>query len=370
MYAFRRIDWQLYPSVRTKEKNYDLRSQRQIIPLLSLPFVTILDHSNSENRVSMENPRIKYHASGADLFVILLKNIFLTIVTLGIYSFWAKTNVQKFMAENIEWAGERFSFHGSGKERFIGFCKAALILLGLYLVYMLIVLLLSYLPIPYISPIASVVLSVLIFMALVPIIVVGSHKYLSSRTSYRNLRFGFDGKILEVAKIYAKGIFLTVITLGIYYPWFFAEKEAYLKSKLRYGNTNFGFQADGKELFFLYLKGFFLSLFTLGIYYPWFYADIRNYVWNHTSFQGKRFQSDLTGGNVFLHFLLAYILIFFTMGIGFAWAIVYLTKLFLESVTLETEVDFSTISAKTDTSANATAEGLEALADSLEAFIS
>ncbi|MCZ8342049.1 MAG: DUF898 family protein [Leptospira sp.] len=318
----------------------------------------------------MENNRIQYHASGAGLFVIMLKNIFLTIVTLGIYSFWAKTNVQKFIAENIEWAGERLSFHGSGKERFIGFLKAALILIGLYAFNLAITYLVSFLPIPYLSSIVSVVLTLAVFLALVPVIVVGGTKYITSRTGYRNLRFGFDGKILEVAKIYAKGILLTAITLGIYYPWFYVEKEAYLKSKTRYGNTNFGFQADGQEMFFMFLKGFFLIIVTLGIYYPWYFAEVRNYIWNHTSFQGKRFQSDLTGGNVFLHFLLAYILIFFTLGIGFAWAIVYIDKMLYESISLETEVDFSTITAKTDTNANATAEGLDALADAFESFIS
>jgi uncharacterized membrane protein YjgN (DUF898 family) len=148
------------------------------------------------------------------------------------------------------------------------------------------------------------------------------------------------------------------------------EKEAYLKSKTRYGNTNFGFQADGQEMFFMFLKGFFLIIVTLGIYYPWYFAEVRNYIWNHTSFQGKRFQSDLSGGNVFLHFLLAYILIFFTLGIGFAWAIVYIDKMLYESISLETEVDFSTITAKTDSTANATAEGLDALADAFESFIS
>ncbi|TGL39109.1 DUF898 family protein [Leptospira perdikensis] len=317
----------------------------------------------------MNNTRLQYHATGGQLFVLLLKNMFLTVVTLGIYSFWARTNVQKFMAENLEWAGERFSFHGTGKERFIGFLKALGIFIVLYIGIYIIQYLLTFIPIPYFSMIVGFLLTLGVFLALVPIIVVGGRKYLTSRTGYRNLRFGFDGKILEVAKLYGKGILLTIITLGIYYPWFFAEKEAYLQSKTRYGNTNFGFSAEGKEIFFLYLKGFFLSILTLGFYYSWFLADVQNYIWNRTSFQGKKFRSDITGGKIFVNFLIAYLIILFTLGIGFAWAVVRLTKLFIESISLEAEVDFSTISAQTDTTANATAEGLEALAETLEAFL-
>ncbi|MDF3822183.1 DUF898 family protein [Leptospira sp. 96542] len=317
----------------------------------------------------MDNNRIKFHATGGGLFLLLLKNMFLTIITLGIYSFWAKTNIQKYMSENIEWAGERFSFHGTGKERFIGFLKALGIIIVLGIVLAIIGKILEFLPIPYLSLIVTYILYLGILIVLVPIIVVGNRKYMTSRTGYRNLRFGFDGKLLEVGKLYAKGIFLTVITLGIYYPWFFAEKEAYLQGKTRYGNTNFGFEADGKEIFFLYLKGFFLSVVTLGIYYSWFVADVQNYIWNHTSFQNKKFKCDLTGGQIFVNILLSYLIIIVTVGIGFAWVMVRMSKLFLEAVSLESDVDFSTISAQADRGANATAEGLEALAETLEAFI-
>ncbi|TGM02243.1 DUF898 family protein [Leptospira jelokensis] len=338
----------------------------------SLPFSIILYnlHTNHPLGKSMSNTRLQYHATGGQLFILFLKNMFLTVVTLGIYSFWARTNIQKFMAENLEWAGERFSFHGTGKERFIGFLKAVGIFIVLFIGMIIVQWILSFIPIPYLSQIVGILLYIAVILALVPIIIVGGRKYMTSRTGYRNLRFGFDGKIIEIAKIYAKGILLTIVTLGIYYPWFFAEKEAYLQSKTRYGNTNFGFSAEGKEIFFLYLKGFLLSIVTLGIYYPWFLADVQNYIWNRTSFQGKKFRSDITGGKIFVNFLIAYLIILFTLGIGFAWAVVRLTKLFIESVSLEAEVDFSTISAQPDTKANATAEGLEALAETLEAFLS
>jgi len=317
----------------------------------------------------MENRRITYHGTGGELLLIFLKNFFLTLITFGIYAFWARTNVQKYNASQTEWAGERFSFHGTGKERFVGFLKA----LGLFIVAMialyLVQALLLYIPIPYLGLIAGYLLFLGLFIGLIPFIVVGIRRYFTSRTAYRNLRFGFDGKSLEVAKIYLKGVSLTILTLGIYYPWFYAEKETYLRSKSRYGNAHFGFDPDGKELFFLYLKGIFLSIITLGIYSSWFIADVQNYIWNRTSFQGKKFHSDITGLRILGNILLSYLLIIFTFGFGFAWAIVRMTKLFLETISLEAEVDFSSIEAQPDLSASATSEGIEALANTLESFL-
>ena len=228
---------------------------------------------------------------------------------------------------------------------------------------------LAFLPNPYLILVINNIITLGLLLGIIPFIVVGNRRFMTSRTGYRNLRFGFDGKVKEVAIIYFKGIFLSIITLGIYYPWFFAEKESYLVSQSRYGNVNIGMKLEGKELFFIYLKGIFLSIITLGIYVPWFMAEKQNYIWNHTSFQGHNFTSDITGLQILGYSVLAYILIFFTFGIGFAWAIAYMTKLFTETISLEAEIDFSEIIAKTDMGASATSEGLESISNALESFL-
>ncbi|WCL49909.1 YjgN family protein [Leptospira sp. GIMC2001] len=316
----------------------------------------------------MDNNRVQFHATGGGLFVLYLKNMFFTVITLGIYRFWAITNIQKFMAENIEWAGERFSFNGTGKERFIGFLKAAAIIVVVFIANYILGWIFGLILGQYGSYLSMIILFAL-FIGIIPFIVVGNRRFMTSRTGYRNLRFGFDGKPLELAMIYIKGIPLTAITLGLYYPIFYIDLETYMKAKTRYGNTNFAFQADNKEFFILCIKGFFLTLITLGIYGSWFYADVQNFLWKHTSFQGKNFNNNLTGGAVFKNFLIAYVIVLFTLGIGFAWAIARVMKLHLEAISLESAVDWNSISAQPDTEASATAEGLEAIANSLEGFM-
>jgi len=43
----------------------------------------------------------KYRGNGTDLFVIYLVGYFLTLITLGIYSFWWQKNIYNYLIDNI-----------------------------------------------------------------------------------------------------------------------------------------------------------------------------------------------------------------------------------------------------------------------------
>lgn len=316
----------------------------------------------------MPNQRIIYHGAGGSLFFLYIKNIFLTIITIGIYSFWAKTNIQKYLASQVEWESDRFSFHGSGKERLIGSIKAIVLIAGIFLIIEIFEKIMFYIIGDYNWYLSKIIIFTL-FIAIIPFILVGKRRYLSSRTGYRNLRFGFDGKSLDLAILFLKNVPLVILSLGIYYPFFSMKLETFNRNNTRYGNTNFQFEADATDYFWICVKGYLLSIVTLGIYAAWFMATLQNFTWGHTSFQGKKFSSDITGGKIFITLLKVYAIVIFTLGFGMAWAINMAMKVFLESVSLESNVDFSSISAQPDTGASATAEGLEALADALEGFI-
>ncbi len=60
--------------------------------------------------------RPSFHGSAGTLFGIQLINLLLTIVTLGIYSFWGKTKVRGYLWSQTEFEGDRFAYHGTGKE--------------------------------------------------------------------------------------------------------------------------------------------------------------------------------------------------------------------------------------------------------------
>ncbi len=63
------------------------------------------------------------------LFRIVYVNLILTILTLGIYRFWAKTKLRRYIWRHLMVGGESFEYTGTGKELLLGFLKAVLVLL-------------------------------------------------------------------------------------------------------------------------------------------------------------------------------------------------------------------------------------------------
>lgn len=62
-----------------------------------------------------------------ELFVLFIINVLLGILTLGIYRFWGKTRIRKYIWSRSSFRGERFEYSGTGVELFIGFLFALLI---------------------------------------------------------------------------------------------------------------------------------------------------------------------------------------------------------------------------------------------------
>ena len=69
------------------------------------------------------------------LFGIVVKNLLLTVITLGIYRFWARTRLRRYFWSNIVVSGEPIEYTGTGRELFVGFLIALAVLLPLGVVY-------------------------------------------------------------------------------------------------------------------------------------------------------------------------------------------------------------------------------------------
>ncbi len=55
---------------------------------------------------------VRFTGSGREYFGIWIVNLLLSIVTLGIYSAWAKVRRTQYFARNTELDGARFDYHG------------------------------------------------------------------------------------------------------------------------------------------------------------------------------------------------------------------------------------------------------------------
>ena len=168
--------------------------------------------------------RMSFHGTGGSLFGIHIVNLFLTVVTLGFYYFWGKVKVRSYLLSQTELEGDRFAYHGTGKELLYGFLKAVL-LVGLPLMVLNVVLgLLATSPI--IETIVGFLSSVLV-LALLPVAIVGARRYRLSRTSWRGVRFSFRGGVREFVRLFLWGALLSTVTLGLYYPIFDARRHGF-----------------------------------------------------------------------------------------------------------------------------------------------
>lgn len=279
--------------------------------------------------------RLNFLGNARTLFGIHLLNVFLTIITLGIYYFWGKIKIRKYMYSQSEFEGDRFEFVGTGGELLLGFIKAAL-LIGLLAfgiefgkhVY----------PSVY-TEIAGGLVIYLVILLFTPIALVLTQRYRFSRTSWRYIRFSFRGKIQSFLKIYIPGLILTTITLGIYYYYLHHKTRKYLVNHAYFGDTKFSYDGEVNALFGKFIKAIILSLFTIGIYWFWFAAERNNYYWSHTKFANARFRLNIKGFEYFRLKSLNLLLIIFTLGLAYPFVMIRDIRFLFERLRLEGDLD-------------------------------
>jgi len=297
-----------------------------------------------------------FTGKGRTLFGIFTTNTVWTILSLGIYSFWGRVNIRRYLHSQTKFAGARFAFHGTGGELLLGWLKALGVFGTPYLG-------LHYLSIQHTEAISQWSLYGLagfLVVCLLPTAIVGSHRYRMSRTSWRSIRFSFRASILSFTGLYLKGALLSLLTLGIYYPTFEHARRAFLTSGTHFGNQAFKFDGDPKSLGQLYFKAFrrlvltlviaevfllgtsflathfrpnqvvdlvFLSTvgtgiilapFLLGLWF-WFQAAKQRFMWNHTTFGPGRFRATMKGRDLFELKCTNFILLIFSLGLAWPW---------------------------------------------------
>lgn len=174
-----------------------------------------------------------YQGKHGEVLKLHIANLLLNIITLGIYSFWGKTRIRKYMTSHITLAQDRFEYTGTGKELFFGWMKAMLIFMPL----------LIGIQIPVINfialPLFFAVISVAIFLAL---------RYRLSRTRWRGIRFHLGGSIKKYLVLSLKRTLINIVTLGWKIPKGDILKWSYIANHITYGDLKFSFAGDEKNL--------------------------------------------------------------------------------------------------------------------------
>ena len=227
------------------------------------------DHENENPQKACFEPKNVYFSftgSGSEYFSIWITNVFFSIITLGIYSPWAKVRRLKYFYQNTSLDGNRFDFHGNPmailKGRLIIFLPIALFFVFNFLGS-------SVLPdittdstsdsLPSSSVGSLFFILILLMLFVVPLLIVKSLQFKTKNTSYRGLRFRFTG---TAGKAFFCFLILPFLTLfvGLLTPLTHHQIKEYIATNSWYGNTKFRFTATIGNFFGTYFLLILLSL--------------------------------------------------------------------------------------------------------------
>ena len=163
----------------------------------------------------------------------------LTIVTLGIYSAWAKVRNKQYFYGNTRLAGGSFEYTANP----LSILKGRLLVFGLLIAYNVATIF---------QPIAAFVIA-LLFLPLLPWVIIKSVGFNLRYSSYRGLRFHFDGRYWEAFRVYILLTLAVIASFGLAYPYVAWRRRQFLVDRSRYGESTFGFKGDVGHFYVVYI---------------------------------------------------------------------------------------------------------------------
>jgi uncharacterized membrane protein YjgN (DUF898 family) len=297
---------------------------------------------------------LAFYGRGIDYFRIQLVNIILNIITLGLYYPWAKERQLKYLYSQNTFEETPFVFSGTGKEMFKGYIKAIAIIVVLYAITFYLIA----------NQFTGTGLFVLYggFICLLPLAIHGSYRYRMAKTSWKGIRFGYAGKRGTLVGIFFKGILLTIITFGIYAPWFTINLRRYILSNIKAGNAQFIYTGSGSEYFWLNLKGYFLTVLTFGVYFFWWQKDQFEFFVNNLRMQqgddAVFFNSKATGSGFAGLMIVNFLIIVFTFGLGYPWAVTRTLSFVMNNIEVSGYYSFESLQQAQEDYSDATGEDI------------
>lgn len=312
--------------------------------------------------------RFIFTATGAEYFRIWIVNLLLTVVTLGIYSAWAKVRRNQYLYSNTRLAGGGFEYHGAPIAILKGRIIAGVLFGGYYVA-------------ASVSPAAALAVFA-VLMGVMPWLVWKGLQFALHNSSYRGIRFGFGGSAKGAYFHYLVLPLLGALTLGLLYPFVHQRIKRFQHTHSRYGSVPFSFDAPVGGFYKRYgvmiavlLGGLALMTFGAGVlasavgisyaqaqtagamfglllFYPYmlcvlwiFHATLQNLIWNHTQLGRHRFHSTLKAGRIAAIYITNTLAILFTLGLFIPFATVRALKYRLESTSLLIEGSLDDIAA-------------------------
>ncbi|MBU2278753.1 MAG: DUF898 domain-containing protein [Gammaproteobacteria bacterium] len=294
--------------------------------------------------------RISFSGQGGEFFGIWIVNVLLSILTLGIYSAWAKVRTHQYFYGHTKIDGHAFRYLATPMQILKGRLLAVLVFLVVSILSNLF---------PLVAIVASIAL-----LILMPWLLIMGLRFNLRMTSYRNVRFGFNGSYGDAMLYFLVLPVLTVFTLYLAMPYAMKRLDQFVYSNITYGGKEFevntetgtyyqavlmailvtlGLAAVGwmlsyaispllgksittSPLLMLPLFAAYFVVFTLaGAVYQ---AIIRNHLFNSTELpELVSFKSDVPTGKLFVVSLTNLLAVIFSLGLAYPWATIRMTRL-------------------------------------------
>jgi uncharacterized membrane protein YjgN (DUF898 family) len=182
----------------------------------------------------------EFTGKAGEYFKIWIVNILLTILTLGVYSAWAKVRNKRYFYGNTRLDGSSFEYTADP----IGILKGRLIAFAVVAVFVTTV---SFFPVA--EP-----LFWLAFVVALPWLVVRSLAFNARNSVFKNISFDFTGNYGEAIAVFIGLPLLNVVTLGLAYPYFVYRKQQFLVANSGFGLSRFHYDTQAKSFYGVYLK--------------------------------------------------------------------------------------------------------------------
>jgi uncharacterized membrane protein YjgN (DUF898 family) len=162
--------------------------------------------------------RFTWIGSPWSLLGTCLFNAVMTVATVGVYSFWGRTEIRKRLWSSVRFEGEPLVYHGTGLELFKGFLGALLIvLLPIFLLSTTLVIVYGQASSGWV--LYQVALFAVVYPVLKALATYRARRYRLGRTSWRGVRGSMSGSSGEFAFLSWATSLLYPLTLGWIAPW-------------------------------------------------------------------------------------------------------------------------------------------------------
>jgi uncharacterized membrane protein YjgN (DUF898 family) len=311
---------------------------------------------SSEEFMQDGSRALEFRGSAKEYFKIWIVNIFLSIITLGIYSAWAKVRTNRYFYSNTFYKESAFEYTANP----INILKGRVLV---FIVYILFVLSLEV----WLNPVVSI--SIMIFVILfIPWLINKAIKFKLRNTKYRSISFKHQERVVTYYKFFLLHAILNIFTLFLAFPFTYNRFKKLIIDSSAYGKTNFIYSGESKSIYIRYLKitiwyiallilpvtifvtimgslssagslskeevnqtlsailistiiGFYLLFIFVSFFLKAIYeAYMRNYIWSKTTLADTTFSSRLRGFKLARIYMLNLIAIILSLGLLTPWA--------------------------------------------------